>query len=158
MLKSVKLPGTPVIALLALLGGLILGSLPGSLLQRLYFTRGNTMMYLFSEPVREYAHVRELLVSPDENDRVIGYYAMREYDRTDAPFLVDRFHSEKSPRVKRLIVWLLGFSGNRNEVKSFIKKTYGVSGALVKKEMEKTALRLWGDGLEGIIPGVDKSR
>ncbi len=161
MVNSSKTAGASAIAtlalfaLLALLGGALLGALSGSLLPGLYLTRGNTMMYFFSEPVSEYARIRGLLLSPEENDRVIGYYAMREYGRTDAPFLVDRFHREKSLHVKRIIVWLLGFSGNRGEVKAFIAKTYRVSAGPIKKEMEKTARRLWG-GLEGVIPGDKK--
>jgi hypothetical protein len=114
----------------------------GKLLKNLYLTSGLPLMYLFAEPEYEYFYIRSMVDSEEENARLLAYYAVKEYGRGNTSFFIERFTKEKSTHVKRALVWMLGFSKEKEEVLATFGKYYSVSDKAVQKAMRESAMRL----------------
>lgn len=114
----------------------------GKAFRNLYLTQGVTLLYLFAEPEYEYLYIRSMVDSEDENERLLAYYAVKEYGKDNTSFFIDRFVKEKSPHVKRVLVWILGFSTEKEEVLAMYWKYYSVSDKVIQKTMRESAIRL----------------
>lgn len=120
----------------------------GKAFRNLYLTQGLTLLYLFAEPEYEYLYIRSMVDSEDENERLLAYYAVKEYGKDNTPFFIERFVKEKSPHVKRVLVWILGFSPDKEEVLATYAKYYSVSDRVIQKAMRESAIRLGADERE----------
>ncbi len=114
----------------------------GKALRSLYLTQGATLLYLFAEPEYEYFYIRSMVDSEDENERLLAYYAVKEYGKDNTSFFIDRFTKEKSAHVKRVLVWLLGFSPDKEEALAMYGKYYSVSDKAIQKAMRESAQRM----------------
>jgi hypothetical protein len=128
---------TPALFAVILAAGLLVGGAAGTCMLRLYFSGGNPALYLFTETAGEYAYIQTKLRSGNELDRMTAYYALLEYGKLDSAFMIERFEKEQSIHLKRLIVWMMGQSGNSG-VTDYIRKKYNSSTPGLKKEMKKT--------------------
>ncbi|MBN1534987.1 MAG: HEAT repeat domain-containing protein [Spirochaetes bacterium] len=89
-----------------------------------------TAFFIF-RPAGEFFSVYSLINSPSELKRLSGYYSLMEYGHRDDAFLMERFSLERSPAVRRTIVWMLGFSEGSEQVTKFLMDAYpGSSGAV----------------------------
>ncbi len=114
----------------------------GKVFRSLYLTQGLTLLYLFAESEYEYLYIRSMVDSEDESERMRAYYAVKEYGKDNTSFFIDRFVKEKSPHVKRLLVWILSFSPDKEEVLATYRKYYSVSDKIIQKAMRESAFRL----------------
>lgn len=111
---------------LGLGGGVIIGR---ELLHKALLSDA-TAFFIF-RPAGEFFSVYSLINSRSELKRLSGYYSLMEYGHSDDAFLIERYSLERSPVVKRTIVWILGFSGERGPVMKFLSDAYPeTSGAL----------------------------
>lgn len=149
---------SPLVLAVLAAAGILVGLALGSILVRLYFSGGNPAIYLFTEPDAEYRYIRARMESASAEDRAVAYYALVEYDRVDPEFLIERYRSEKSPFVRRIIVWSLGFSGGGDDIAGFVKKAYPDSEPAVKKEMIRTLQRLGGAGVDDLVRELKRVR
>lgn len=138
--------------------GILLGLVLGALLSRGYLTAGNPAIHLFTEPGAEYRFIRARMESPAPEDRAVALYALLEYGKADAEFLIERYRAEKSALVKRIIVWALASAGGSGEMTGFIRREYPGAEALVKREMVRTLNRIGGAGTEDLIRDLKRSR
>lgn len=140
----------PIILIAVITFGAGGGFFCGNVLRNLYLTSGLTVMYLFAEPEYEYLYIRSMVDSDDENERLLAYYAIKEYGKDNTSFFIERFVKEKSTHVKRVLVWILGFSKDREAVLATYGKYYPVSDRVIQKTIRESAMRMGLDEKEFI--------
>lgn len=107
---------------------------------------GRSPLLLF-RPTQGFVRIYRSINSPDELERLDGYYAMREHRLVDEGFLIERFQYEQSPVVRRGIVWVLGFSTSRKRVVSFFAGLYPNTTPPIKLEILRGINRRGPDAL-----------
>jgi hypothetical protein len=156
--RILKKAGSPLLIAAVAAAGILMGVVIGSILVRSYFSGGSRAIFLITEPAVEYQHIRARIAGGSPEERVAAYYALLEYGKADAEFLIERYRREKPAYIRRILVWSMGFSGNRDEVSGFIRKAYGESEPLVKKEMIRTLSRIGDAGAEELKQEVKRRR
>ncbi len=92
-------------------------------------------------PPFEFIHTANLLSSYDELKRLEGYYSLLDNNAIDEDSLIARYKDE-TVFIKPTIIWLLGYSGNKNKVLGFLSEEYNKTDQRVKSEILKTMRRL----------------
>lgn len=154
--RILKKAGNPLLFAIVAAAGIVMGAAIGSILVRYYFSGGSRAIYLITEPAAEYQFIRARIASDSPEERAVAYYALLEYGKADADFLVERYRRESLAYLKRIIVWSMGFSGNRDAVTGFIGKAYGEAAPPVKREMLRTLDRV--GGAEDLKRGLTRGR
>ena len=142
--RILKKAGSPLLFAAVAAAGILMGAALGSILVRSYFSGGSRAIFLITEPAVEYQHIRARIASDSPEERAVAYYALLEYGKADADFLIERYRKENAAFIKRIIVWSMGFSGGRDTVTGFIRKSYGGAEPPVKREMLRTLDRVGG--------------
>ncbi len=102
---------------------------------------GKRFVLLFYQPPFEYLKTANQLYSSDELERLEGYYSLLDNKIIDTDLLIERYKQE-SELIKPLIIWLLGYSGEKEAVLRFISEEYASGDLRVKNEILKTMKRL----------------
>jgi hypothetical protein len=123
--------------LLGLGGGILIGR---ELLHRALVSDA-TAFFIF-RPAGEFFSVYSLINSRSELKRLSGYYSLMEYGHSDDDFLIERYSLERSPAVKRTIVWMLGFSGKSERVAKFLSDAYPGSSGAVRDQILQSLSRV----------------
>jgi hypothetical protein len=103
--------------------------------------KGKRFVLLFYRPPFEYLKTANLLYSSEELERLEGYYSLLDNKIIDKDLLIDRYKQE-SELIKPVIIWLLGYSGDKNAVLRFISEEYTNADQRLKNEILKTMKRL----------------
>lgn len=135
------------------------GLLAGSSLITGYLRSGNPLAFLFYRPSFYYIEALQFLNSPFEMRRAAGYYALLDSGRIDLPYLLERYGKENSPYIKRIIVWLIGFSPRQRRAVDALSEIYRDAPASVRMEILRSVSRIDAHSLDDFIKihGVDKS-
>lgn len=129
-----------VFLLMILLSGYAIGQTIGIKIIK-GIIKGDRSAFLLYKLPFEYIKTANLLSSPDELDRLEGYYSLLDNKLNDDELLIERFREESS-LVKSTIVWLLGYSGNKDKTLEFLSQEYSSANQRVKREILKTMKRL----------------
>ncbi|MBN2400949.1 MAG: hypothetical protein JXN64_00975 [Spirochaetes bacterium] len=89
----------------------------------------------------EYLYTANLLYSNDELRRLEGYYSLLDNRIIDPDLLIERFKQE-SDLIKPVIIWLLGYSEDKDDALNFLSDEYAGSEQRIKKEILRTMKRL----------------
>jgi hypothetical protein len=103
--------------------------------------KGKRFILLFYRPPFEYLKTANLLYSSDELERLEGYYSLLDNKIIDKDLLIERYKQE-SELIKPVIIWLIGYSSDKDIVLKFISEEYKNADQRVKKEILKTMKRL----------------
>ncbi len=117
------------------LGGYSFGRLTGTRAVKEMVTGGEGLFFLLLGPAHQFFQVYRMLNSNSEVIRLSGYYSMLDNNIIDEGFLRERYRDETSIPVKRTIIWLMGFSGDFEDMKKFFNKIYDESHREVKREI-----------------------
>jgi hypothetical protein len=117
------------------IGGYYSGKLTGSYAVKKMVTDGGGIFFLLFRPAHQFFQVYRMLNSNSEVIRLSGYYSMLDNNIIDEEFLEKRYLDERSIPVKRSIIWLMGFSGDFEEIKKFFNEIYDESPREVKREI-----------------------
>jgi hypothetical protein len=102
---------------------------------------GKRFVLLLYRPPFEYLKTANLLYSSNELERLEGYYSLLDNKIIDSDLLIERYKQE-SELVRPVIIWLLGYSGDKDAVLKFVSDEYTNADARLKKEILKTMKRL----------------
>jgi hypothetical protein len=105
------------------------------------FLKGKRFILLFYRPPFEYLKTANLLYSSDELVRLEGYYSLLDNKIIDKDLLIERYKQE-SELIKPVIIWLIGYSRDKDAVLKFISEEYAKADQRVKNEILKTMKRL----------------
>ncbi len=103
--------------------------------------KGERYILLLYRPPFEYLKTANLLYSSDELKRLEGYYSLLDNKLIDPDLLIERYKQE-SEFIKPVIIWLLGYSNDKEAVLKFMSGEYANTDQRVKKEILKTMKRL----------------
>jgi hypothetical protein len=103
--------------------------------------KGERYILLLYRPPFEYLKTANLLYSSDELKRLEGYYSLLDNKLIDPDLLIERYKQE-SEFIKPVIIWLLGYSNDKEAVLKFMSGEYTNADQRVKKEILKTMKRL----------------
>lgn len=111
---------TAVTVTAVFLCGLLIGSVFGSsfLRKKIFTGQGGIFFY---KPSSYYGDLYRLLNSSDPLERLSAYYSVDPKDSGSAEFFIDRFASEEIHICKITLVWLLGFSQEKEKATAFLK-------------------------------------
>ena len=139
--------------------GLGAGLLAGRSLITGYLKSGNPLAFMFYRPSFYYIEALQFLNSPIEMRRAAGYYALLDSGRIDLPYLLERYGKEDSPYIKRIIVWLMGFSHRQRKAVDALSEIYRDAPATVRMEILRSVSRIDTHSLDDFIKihGVDRS-
>jgi hypothetical protein len=82
--------------------------------------------FIFS-PSQSFTDTYSLLNSSSDYKRLSGYYAYRESGLIDLDFLFEKYKSEDSDIIKKVIIWIPEDYYDREKLVDFYKKLYSVS-------------------------------
>ncbi len=119
--------------------GLLSGHAAGKRLVSGLFSGKRQAFFLYKIPA-DYFKTLNLLNSDNELNRLEGYYSLLDNNIIDADFLIKRYKSE-TDFLKPVIVWLLGFSKDKDMVLKFLNEEYEKSGKRLKQEISRTMKR-----------------
>ena len=97
---------------------------------------------LFYRPASQYYEIYRLLNSGSDLDRMAGYYALIDNNIIDEDFLMERYSLENIDTVKRTIVWVMGFSKDREKIRNFFDARFSGSAIAIKGEIIRSLKRL----------------
>lgn len=134
--KNINRPrNIAIIALIILALSFLFGAGIGRFLLGRLVTGQDALAFVMSRPTREFVVISRLVNSRSELDRLSGYYALLDNGMLDTGFFAERLQKEISPVVRRTIVWILGFSGNREEALSVLSAAFDSAGPRIKREV-----------------------
>ncbi|PKL19003.1 MAG: hypothetical protein CVV49_03135 [Spirochaetae bacterium HGW-Spirochaetae-5] len=90
--------------------------------------------FIFS-PSQSFTDTYSLLNSSSDYRRLSGYYAYRESGLIDLDFLVERYKSEDSDIIKKVIIWVPEDYYDREKLVDFYKKLYNLSPENIQKNL-----------------------
>ncbi len=126
------------LALLGIGGGLLAGR---SLITG-YLESGNPLAFLLYRPSFYYIETLQFLNSPSELRRAAGYYSLLDSDRIDIPYLLERYRREESHYMKRILVWLMGFSPQQRKAIDAFSQIFQEAPQAVKMEILRSISRI----------------
>ena len=97
---------------------------------------GNFSMFAFIfSPAQSFSDTYSLLNSSSDYDRLTGYYAYKESGLIDLDFLFERYQSEDSDIIKKVIIWLTEDYSDKEKLVDFYKKLYNISPKNIQKNL-----------------------
>lgn len=90
--------------------------------------------FIFS-PSQSFSDTYSLLNSSSDYDRLTGYYAYKESGLLDLDFLYERYKSEDSDIIKKVIIWLAEDYSDKEKLVDFYRKLYNVSPENIQKSL-----------------------
>ena len=120
--------------------GLAAGITTGNHMIKGLISKGSLSLFLLYRPSSKYIETARLLRSNSETERLTGYYSLLENKKMDSDFLIKRYKKE-SLFIKRSIIWLLGFSGDKN-ISGFLAKEYIGATVNIKKEILRSIKKI----------------
>lgn len=123
-----------------LIAGYFLGIKAGRFIVTGAVTGSRYIFFLYKLPF-DYIVTANLLSSEDELKRAEGYYALLDNNMIDPDFLMQRYKKE-SGFIKPLIIWLIGYSQDKNTALEFLSEEYAGADQRIKKEILKTMKRM----------------
>lgn len=123
-----------------LIAGYLLGSRAGKSIVSTAITNKRSVFFLYKLPL-DYIITANLLSSEDELKRTQGYYALLDNNMIDPEFLIERYKRETG-FIKPLIVWLMGYSEDKDTVLHFLSEEYQGAERRIKTEILKTMKRM----------------
>lgn len=136
-----------LIPVFLLLSGLLSGTIIGNHLIKDFLLNNKNWILLLYSPSFYYFTTAGMLNSDDELKRLAGYYSMRESNKIDIPFLMDRFNDEPALLVKRTLIWVIGCSREKKAALKNLSKIYDNSAPQIKKEILRSVIRIDRDKL-----------
>ncbi len=118
-----------------LLVGFGAGSFVGSEGLKLYLFRRAALPFFFPGYSSTYHAAVALMNSPDELQRLSGYYALIQLGTIDEGLLFKRLSGESNPAIKRSIVWILGRSELSKTAAKTLARIFDESSASVREEI-----------------------
>ncbi|HON79086.1 MAG TPA: hypothetical protein PK544_11380 [Spirochaetota bacterium] len=107
------------------------------------FLKGNARsILLMYRPSYDFIYLRNMMNSPNDLIRINSYYALFDYGKFDASILIDRYKQENTAYIKRILIWMMGFSEKKAYLKHFLTEEYSSALPGVKIEMLRTLKRL----------------
>lgn len=125
----------------ALVPGLAAGSFIGSLYVK-ESVYNKTSALFFYRPASAYIEQYRFINSPDPLERLTGYYTVTPSSSEDILFLQERFENEINDVNRRAIIWILGFSEDREKAGAFLEDIYPEQNLKIKLEIKSSLRRL----------------
>lgn len=140
-----------LLVLLLLAVGYVFGSSIGKYLTRTLILDERRFMLLLYRPAHEYIFLYDKLNDANELNRLSGYYSLLEYRSIDNAFLIDRYKREKSPYIRRTLVWILGHSEDRSGAIDFFSSIYRDATPEIQLEILRSVKRIDESSLKQFI-------
>lgn len=140
-----------LLVVLLLAAGYVLGNSLGTYLTRTMILYERRYMLLLYRPAHEYIFLYDKLNDVNELNRLSGYYSLLEYRSIDNTFLIDRYKREKSPYIKRTLIWILGYSEDRSGTIDFFSSIYKNAAPGIQLEILQSVKRIDESSLEQFI-------
>ena len=144
-----------IIGLILFFVGFFGGKFGGKQLLKGFFSTGDIRLSILFTPSHEFFNTYQKINSYNEFDRLSGYYAMVDNNYINDDFLMKRYELEESEILKRTIIWILGFSKNKETISSFYSSIYNKSELRIKEEIMRSVSRLGYNKLEEFKSTVD---
>ena len=127
----------PVFILL-LVAGFLFGRLIGfHIISGLF--KGSKKAVLLPMPPFEYIKTANLINSSEELKRLEGYYSLLDKNMIDTDLLIDRY-KEESELIKSTIIWIFGYSKDKNNVLGFLSEEYKKSNKSIQVSQDQSVL------------------
>jgi hypothetical protein len=135
------------VAIAGLGGGLLVGgrALTG------FMTGSSRAMVLLYRPSFEHVNNATMLNSPDGLKRLAGYYALLQNNTIDPDYLLERCRDEPLPVNKKAIIWILGFSRDKDRARSALEALYDGAPDEFRHRILDSMARLDADGLQDFL-------
>ncbi len=131
--------------------GYVLGDSIGTYLTKTLVLYERRYLLLLYRPAHEYIFLYDKLNDVNELNRLSGYYSLLEYKSIDNTFLIDRYKREKSPYIKRTIIWILGYSEDSSGTIDFFSSIYKGATPEIQLEILRTVKRMDESSLKQFI-------
>jgi hypothetical protein len=131
--------------------GYVLGDSIGTYLTKSLILYERRYLILLYRPAHEYIFLYDKLNDVNELKRLSGYYSLLEYKTIDNTFLIDRYKREKSPYIKRTIIWILGYSEDSSGTIDFFSSIYKDATPEIQLEILRSVKRMDGSPLKQFI-------
>jgi hypothetical protein len=135
------------VAVAGLCGGLLAGgrALTG------FVTGGSRVMLLLYRPSFEYVSNAMMLNSPDGLKRLAGYYALLQNGTIDPAYLLERCRDEPIPANRKTIIWILGFSRDKEQARAALELLYDGAPDEIRRRVLDSLARLDAGGLQDFL-------
>ena len=122
-----------IILFFALSAGAVAGKISGDYILSSAF-RGNIsfITFIFS-PSQSFIDTYSLLNNSNDYKRLAGYYAYKESGVVDIDFLYERYKSEDSDIIKKVIIWIAEDNYKNEKLVDFYRKIYNISPENIQK-------------------------
>jgi hypothetical protein len=117
--------------------------------------KGSKTVLLFYRPPFEFIITANLLSSYDELKRMEGYYSLLDNNVIDTDSLIERYKDE-TIFIKPTIIWLMGFSGEKDRTLKFLSEEYQKADKRIKSEILKS-MRMLDESYFIKFSGINKN-
>lgn len=131
-----------IIILLAALAGYTIGYTVNILFSNIFLKGDSRSILLLYRPSYDFIYLRDKMNNSNDLIRISAYYALFEYGKFDDSILIDRYKQENTAYIKRIIIWMMSFSGNKKYINRFLSEEYASALPGVRIEMLRTLKRL----------------
>lgn len=121
--------------------GVFTGVISGGTIMSGFVSAGTRVPFVFFTPSLEFFNIYRMINSPDEMERLSGYYSLYEKKIPHVEFLSERFDDERSVTIKRTIIWIIGGSQDRAASVRFFERVFDLNDTSVKTEIIKSLKR-----------------
>ncbi len=135
------------VAVAGLAGGLLVGgrALTG------FVTGSSRAMVLLYRPSFEHVKNATMLNSHDGLKRLAGYYALLQNNTIDPGYLMERCRDEPLPVNRKAIIWILGFSRDRDRARAALEALYDGAPEEYRHGILASLARLDANALEDFL-------
>jgi hypothetical protein len=134
--------GAFFISLVLAAGGFLLGRGAGTRLMEGMLLHEHRFPLLLSRPVYQFYDIHTLLNSNNPFSRLSGYYSLVDANMTDPDFIRERYAREQLPVIRKTLLWVLGFSKDRDAALRCYASLYDSSDDEMKREILAAMKRL----------------
>jgi len=115
------------------LSGAVVGKFSGDFILSSALNGKVTFFTFIFSPSQNFIDTYSLLNSSSDYKRLTGYYAYKESGLVDLDFLYERYKSEDSDIIKKVIIWIAGEEKKKEKLVDFYKKIYSISPEDIQK-------------------------
>lgn len=116
--------------------GLAAGKISGDLILSSALNGNITILTFIFSPSQSFIDTHSLLNESNDYRRLSGYYAYRESGKIDMEFLAERYKSENSEIIKKVIIWIAEGCSDKEKLVDFYRKIYNLSPENIKKILD----------------------
>jgi len=119
--------------LLILISGAVTGKICGDYILYKSLKGDISFLTFIFSPSQSFIDTYSLLNSANDYKRLAGYYAYKESGMVDSEFLYERYKTEDSDIIRKVIIWTAGDCFSNEKLVDFYRKLYNLSPESIKK-------------------------